>query len=81
LGAVGLFGLLRGRTWGVLALGAAGLIPLVMWLLGHHSSGYLLTSPMGYPVVSGQIVQLLAAGLLLVPLVYAAPMLRYLRRR
>lgn len=80
VGAVGLLGLLRGRTWGVLALGAAGAIPLVLWILGHHSAGYLLTSPMGYPVVSGQIVQLLAAGLLVIPLLWAAPMVRYFRR-
>jgi hypothetical protein len=79
-GVVGLVGLLRGRTWGVLALGTAGLIPLVLWFLGQHSAGYLLTSPVGYPVVSGQIVQLLAAAMLIIPAIYAGRMLAYLRR-
>ena len=80
LGVVGLYGLLRGRTWGVLTLGAAGLIPLMQFALGDYAAGYLLVSPLGYPMVSGSIIQLLAAGLLIVPLLFAPRMLRYIRR-
>lgn len=80
LGVAGLYGLLKGRTWGVFALGAAGLVPLTQFLLGIHSAGYLLVNPMGYPMVSGTLIQLMAAGLLLVPLFFARPMLRFMRR-
>ncbi len=81
LGAVGLFGLLRGRTWGLFSLGGAGLVALGQFVFGDPSSGYLILSPMGYPMVSGTVVNVLASGLLLAPLFFARPMLRYLRRR
>lgn len=80
LGAAGLFGLVRGRTWGVLSLGAAGLIAAAEFMLGTPASGYLILSPMGYPMISGTIVNVLAATLLAVPLMFAGPMLRYIRR-
>ena len=79
LGVTGMVGLLRGRTWGVLALGGAGTIAACEFLLGDPSSGYLILSSMGYPMVSGTIVNLLAAGLLVVPLLFVRPMLRMLR--
>ena len=82
LGAAGLFGLVRGRTWGVLALGAAGAIALVdgLGLIGDPTVGFLVLSPHGAPVVAGKVVGLLAAGLLTVPLIMAAPMFKFLRR-
>ena len=80
LGLVGLVGLLRGRTWGVLSLGAAGLIAACEFVFGDPASGFLILSPMGYPMVSGTVVNALAAGLLLVPMVFAGSMLRFLRR-
>jgi hypothetical protein len=81
LGAWGLWGLLRGRTWGVLALGAAGLVALVdgLGLFGAPPVGYLLLSPHGV-VVCGAVAGLLAAGLLVIPAIFGAPMLRALRR-
>ncbi len=79
LGGAGLVGLLRGRTWGVLALGGAGTIAACEFFLGEATAGYLILSPFGYPMVSGTIVNLLAVGLLAVPLFFARPMLRVLR--
>lgn len=80
LGIVGLVGLVRGRTWGIFALGAAGLIPLTQFIFGDATAGYLLLTPSGFPMVSGTGVQLLAAGLLAVPVLFAIPMYRHLRR-
>ncbi len=82
LGAAGLFGLLRGRTWGVLALGGAGLLALVdgLGLVGAPAAGYLLLTAEGTRAVAGTSVGLLAAGLLAIPLLYARPMLAILRR-
>jgi hypothetical protein len=81
LGASGLWGLLRGRTWGVLALGGAGLLALVdgLGVFGAPPVGFLLLSPHGV-VVCGAIAGLLAAGLLVVPAIFAGPMFRTLRR-
>lgn len=80
VGAAGLFGLLRARTWGVLALGVAGAMALVdgLGLLGAPTVGYLMLSPDGSPMLYGAGVGLLAAGLLLVPLAFAEPIVRYL---
>lgn len=79
LGGAGLIGLLRGRTWGVLALGSAGAVAACEFFLGDPTAGYLILSPFGYPMVSGTVVNLLAAGLLIVPVLFARPMLRALR--
>ena len=80
LGVTGLVGLLRARTWGLLALGGAGLIAAIEFLFGTPASGYLILSPMGYPMVSGTALNALAAGLLLVPMLFARPLWRFLRR-
>jgi hypothetical protein len=74
LGIAGLFGLLRGRTWGLLAL-ADGL-----GLFGAPPTGYLLLTPTGGPIVYGAGVALLAALALAVPAVYARTFARYLKR-
>jgi hypothetical protein len=81
LGVTGLWGLLRGRTWGALAMGGAGLIAAAhaFGLLGAPPVGYLLLAPEGGPVVFGPVVALLAAGTLLVPLMLVRPMVRFLR--
>lgn len=81
LGVAGLFGLLRGRTWGVLALGAAGIIPLVQLVMGDPIVGYLALSPRGYPMICGSLINVLAAGLLMVPMFLARPMLRFMRHK
>lgn len=82
LGAGGLWGLLRGRTWGVLALGGAGALALAdgLGLLGAPPFGFLLLSPHGGLMLAGPVAGLLAAGLLLIPAMFARPMLAYLRR-
>lgn len=80
-GLAGLYGLLRGRTWGVLALGGAGLVALGdgIGLWGEPTMGYLMLSTDGAPMIYGK-VGVLAAGLLLVPLTFARPILAWLRR-
>ena len=49
LGSLGLFGLLRLRTWGLFAMGAAGTLALAdgLGLLGAPTIGYLMLSPQG----------------------------------
>lgn len=81
VGTAGLYGLLRGRTWGIFALGAAGATALFdgLGLLGDPAVGYLLLHPQGAPMVYGPVVGLLAAGLLLVPVAFAGPMVRWVR--
>ncbi|MCA9706714.1 MAG: hypothetical protein KDK70_12755 [Myxococcales bacterium] len=83
LGGLGLWGLLRGRTFGVLALGAAGALALADGLgwLGAPVVSYLPLSPTGAPMIYGPFAGLAAGFLLLVPLMFARPMLRYLRAR
>jgi len=82
LGALGLFGLLRGRTFGLLALGGAGSLALADGLgwFGAPTVGYFFFTPYGAPVAYGPIIGLLAAGALLVPLAFAGPMVRFMRR-
>jgi hypothetical protein len=79
LGAAGLWGLVRGRTYGVLALGAAGLTALLdgMGLFGAPTIGYLLLTTHG-PMIYGH-VGILAGALLVVPALFAGPMLRFVR--
>ncbi|MEM7152914.1 MAG: hypothetical protein AAF799_08725 [Myxococcota bacterium] len=83
LGVAGLIGLLRGRTWGVFALGGAGALALAAGLgaFGPPGIGVLLLTPSGSTAIAGTIAGLLAGGLLIVPLIYARPMLRFLRAR
>jgi hypothetical protein len=83
VGVVGLWGLLRGRTWGAFALGGAGVLALLhgVGLLGTPPVGYLLLTPTGGPIIYGRTVGLLAALTMLVPLLIARPMLRFALRR
>jgi hypothetical protein len=83
IGAVGVWGLLRGRTWGAFALGGAGLLALLhgIGLLGTPPVGYLLLTPTGGPIVYGRTVGLLAGLTMLVPLLIARPMWRFMRSR
>lgn len=82
-GALGVFGLLRGRTWGLLAMAAAGLIALAdgAGVFGPPTVSYLLLTPSGSVILWGPVFALLAGSMLAAPLVYAAPMLRFLRQR
>jgi hypothetical protein len=83
LGVAGVAALLRGRTFGVLALGAAGVVAMAdgLGFLGAPVTSYLLLTPTGSLMIYGPVASLLAGGLLLVPLAFARPMLRYLRAR
>lgn len=82
-GAAGVVGLLRGRTWGLLAMAAAGLIAVAdgAGLFGPPTVSYLLLTPSGSVILWGPVFALLAGSMLAAPLVYAAPMLRFLRQR
>jgi hypothetical protein len=82
-GATGVYGLLRGRTWGLLAMAGAGLIALAdgLGVFGPATVSYLLLTPSGSVILWGPVFALLAGSMLAAPLVYAAPMLRFLRRR
>jgi len=83
LAVAGLVGMIRGRTWSVVALGAAGIGAVIsgLGLFGHPGVGYLFLDPTGSLVVSGSIFPLLAACLLVVPAIFASPITRYLRSR
>ncbi len=79
LAVAGLFGLLRARTWGVLALGGAGAIALAdgLGVFGAPTMGYLMLATDGTPMIYGH-VGILAGGLLIIPLIFAGPMARFL---
>ena len=81
LGLAGLAGLLRGRTWSVFALGGAGAIALAdgVGLFGPPTIGFLLLQADGSPMVYGH-VGIMAGCLLAVPMMFALPMARFLRR-
>ncbi|MEE9383305.1 MAG: hypothetical protein V3V08_07815 [Nannocystaceae bacterium] len=83
VGGLGLAGLLRGRTWGVLALGAAGFAALLdgLSVFGDPTVGYLvLEHAPGSQVMAFGQVGVLAGGLLVVPAIFAAHFVRFLRR-
>jgi hypothetical protein len=82
LGIGGLVGLLRGRTWGVLALAGAGLMGLAdgLGVLGVPTVGYLFLSPRGLPMIYGPVMGLFTAGLMIPAAVFFLPMLRFVRR-
>jgi hypothetical protein len=81
LGAAGIVGLVRARTWGLLAAGGAGAIALAdgLGLFGAPTHGYFLTTPGGSLILHGPGFALLASLMLLVPLAFARPLTRWLR--
>lgn len=83
VGVAGLWGLLRGRTWGALALGTAGLIGLVDGLgwVGSPVMSVLPLDPSGSIILHGPFAGLGSGFLLLVPLVLAGSMVRFVRAR
>jgi hypothetical protein len=82
-GVAGVAGLLRGRTWGLAAMGAAGLIALTdgLGLFGPPTVSYLLLTPSGSVVLWGSAFALLAGTMIAAPLAFARPVVRYLRAR
>lgn len=81
LGLSGLWAMLRGRTWGLLALGGAGVIALADGLgaFGDPAAGYFMIAPTGM-ILYGPVFAILAGGTLLAPLAYARPIWRFLKR-
>jgi len=82
LGVAGLYGLIRGRTWSLFALGGAGLLALLDGLgcFGAPAVGYMLLTPNGSLVLSGTIFSILAGTLLVIPMLYIRPIVRFLRQ-
>ena len=80
-GIAGFIALLRGKTWGPIALGATGLLCLLdgLGVFGPPTIGVLMLSPEGLPAVGGK-VGVFAGGLMLVLVPFLAPMTRFLRR-
>lgn len=78
-GVTGLFGLLRGRSWGPLALGAAGAIALLdgLGVFGAPTIGFFMLGPDVLPAIYGK-VGVFAGGMTLVMLPFIAPMGRWL---
>lgn len=83
LGLAGVAGLIRGRTWSLFALGGAGTIALLDGLgcFGAPAVGYMLLTPNGSLILSGTIFAIMAGSLVFIPMLYAKPMLRFLRQR
>ena len=81
LGLAGLWGLLRNRTWSLLPLGAAGAIALAdgLGVFGAPTMGYLVLSTSGAPMIYGK-VGVLAGGLILIPMLFARPIARWMTR-
>lgn len=82
-GVAGVAGLLRGRTWGLAAMGVAGLIALAdgSGLFGPPTVSYLLLTPSGSVVLWGSAFALLAGTMIAAPLAFAGPVVRFLRAR
>jgi hypothetical protein len=82
-GVAGVAGLLRGRTWGLLAMGAAGLIALAdgLGVFGPPTVSYLLLTPSGSVILWGPVFALLAGTMIAAPLAFAGPLVRHLRGR
>ena len=83
LGVGGLVAMLRGRTWGVLALGGAGVLALAdgLGVFGAPAMSYLMLTPRGSLMLYGPVAGLLAGGLMLAPMFFAGPIARFLRAR
>lgn len=79
-GGVGLFGLLRGKTWGPLMLGATGLVCLLdgLGVFGAPTIGYFLLGPDVLPALYGK-VGVFAGGLILVLVPFMGPIARFMR--
>jgi len=76
----GLYGLFRAKTWSLFALGGAGALALAdgFGAFGEPTTGYISLTACGHVTVYGH-VGILAGGLIVVPLLFAGPIVRYLR--
>ncbi|PRQ02854.1 hypothetical protein ENSA5_20310 [Enhygromyxa salina] len=80
VGVVGFVGLVRGKTWGPLMLGATGVVCLLdgLGVFGPPTIGYLILGPETLPALYGK-VGVFAGATMLVMVPFIAPMIRYLR--
>lgn len=81
-GLTGLVGLLRGKTFGPLLLGATGFVCLLdgLGVFGSPTMGFMMLGHDTLPALYGN-AGIFAAATMLVALPFAAPAYRYLRRR
>jgi hypothetical protein len=79
-GLLGFFGLVRGKTWGPLALGATGAVCLLDGLgaFGPPTIGFFILGPETLPALYGK-AGVFAGATMLVMVPFVAPMIRYLR--
>jgi hypothetical protein len=79
-GLLGLFGLVRGKTWGPLLFGATGAVCLLdgLGVFGAPTIGFMLLGPNTLPALYGR-AGVFAGAMLLVLVPFVLPMIRFLR--
>jgi hypothetical protein len=79
-GLLGLFGLVRGKTWGPLLMGATGAVCLCdgLGLFGAPTMGFMILGPDTLPALYGK-AGVFAGALMLVLVPFIGPMIRFLR--
>ena len=79
-GLVGFFGLVRGKSWGPMLLGATGLLCLLdgFGVFGPPTIGFFVLGPHTLPALYGK-AGVFAGATMLVMVPFLAPMFRYLR--
>ena len=80
LGALGVFAIVRQRTWGLFALGGAGAIALAdgLGFFGERTLGYLALQPDMTPTLYGPF-GIAAGALMIIPLLFWKPLARWMR--
>ena len=78
-GLLGLFGLVRGKTWGPLLFGATGAVCLLdgLGLFGAPTIGFMILGPDTLPALYGR-AGVFAGATMLVMVPFVVPMIRFL---
>jgi hypothetical protein len=78
-GVLGFAGLVRGKTWGPMLMGATGAVCLLdgLGVFGAPTIGFMILGPEVLPALYGK-AGVFAGGLLLVLVPFVGPMIRYL---
>ncbi len=81
-GLAGLYGLVRGKSWGPLLFGATGMVALCdgLGLFGAPTMGYMILGPETLPALYGK-AGVFAGAMMLVMVPFVGPMIRFLRAR